>query len=692
MAEGDIHRRVTPATRLSPEEVATRGFASSFRGVSENEVRGFLRRVADEMAYTRDRERELEDRIARLEAELRNPPPLTEQQLLDSLGEETARVLRSAQEAAEDIRTKAQERSSVLVDQAETEARRLTEEAGARHDEQLRAAEEAAAEMVRVAERDAADMRAAVEALVAAEGARATSEAEAEIEVARTTGREMVAEARAVRERILADLARRRTAMQQQIDELRHGREQLLGAYRVVKETLTEATEALSKVETPTGAAPALPPDTPDVAEIERLLEVEGPTGPEGASAGVPEDRQSAPGPFAGSPITEPVTTIGGPESPSPEPAAGAPAPAGAVSESEMVPAAGPTEPGAMELGATELGATELGATELGATEPGVEPAGPETGPAATRDVNALFAKIRAARSVAVDEAREVLAESTPGGEVAASTPSGSREASTTEPSVDDVQSASTPSTAVDLVEPIGATTEGVQVDLIATRDAALAPIERDLLKLAKRLLQDEQNDVLDTMRKVKGTLTSDKVLPELDVHVETWSQRLALAIDAAHSAGSGGEVDAPLELARELTGQFIAPLRERIAATIDTTERGNDGDDAERDDTEVAQRVGARYREWKSQDLQGAIGDLVVAAYARGVADAAPQDSVLQWITVAGGCCPDCDDNTLEPTARGNPFPTGQLLPPAHPGCRCLIAATQSVAGVRSPLHAVSS
>jgi hypothetical protein len=69
----------------------------------------------------------------------------------------------------------------------------------------------------------------------------------------------------------------------------------------------------------------------------------------------------------------------------------------------------------------------------------------------------------------------------------------------------------------------------------------------------------------------------------------------------------------------------------------------------------------------------------------------------VLEWVTVVGGCCPDCDDNTLEPTTRGKPFPTGQLLPPAHPGCRCLVAAVQIVtgeivAGGGSPVHAVSS
>jgi len=40
-------------------------------------------------------------------------------------------------------------------------------------------------------------------------------------------------------------------------------------------------------------------------------------------------------------------------------------------------------------------------------------------------------------------------------------------------------------------------------------------------------------------------------------------------------------------------------------------------------------------------------------------------------------GRCPDADDNALEPTVKGQRFPTGQAYPPAHPGCRCLVVPT---------------
>ena len=65
----------------------------------------------------------------------------------------------------------------------------------------------------------------------------------------------------------------------------------------------------------------------------------------------------------------------------------------------------------------------------------------------------------------------------------------------------------------------------------------------------------------------------------------------------------------------------------------------------------------------------------MLAAAWARGVYDAVPEQAVLWWVPLEEGSCPDCDDNALEPTVKGENFPTGQPHPPAHPGCRCLLA-----------------
>jgi len=67
-------------------------------------------------------------------------------------------------------------------------------------------------------------------------------------------------------------------------------------------------------------------------------------------------------------------------------------------------------------------------------------------------------------------------------------------------------------------------------------------------------------------------------------------------------------------------------------------------------------------------------VGDTLAAAWALGVYDGVPEDTMLRWVPTVEGNCPDCDDNALEPTRRSQMFPTGQPHPPAHPGCRCLL------------------
>ncbi len=151
----DVHRRATSSSRLSPEEIINRGFASAFRGVSETEVRNFLRRVADEITAMRVRETELNGQIQELQERLANPPPVTEQQLLEALGEETARVLRSAQDAAEDMRKRAEERAAARMAEAKEAAERIRQEAEQQAATRTEIAERRAAELEQEAEKQA---------------------------------------------------------------------------------------------------------------------------------------------------------------------------------------------------------------------------------------------------------------------------------------------------------------------------------------------------------------------------------------------------------------------------------------------------------------------------------------------------------------------------------------------------------
>jgi len=88
-----------------------------------------------------------------------------------------------------------------------------------------------------------------------------------------------------------------------------------------------------------------------------------------------------------------------------------------------------------------------------------------------------------------------------------------------------------------------------------------------------------------------------------------------------------------------------------------------------------VGETLRAVYRQWKVQRIEECARHHIVAAFTLGTFTAMPANAVLQWLVDDNGPCPDCDDNALAgPTPKGQAFPTGQLYPPAHRGCRCML------------------
>jgi hypothetical protein len=199
-----------------------------------------------------------------------------------------------------------------------------------------------------------------------------------------------------------------------------------------------------------------------------------------------------------------------------------------------------------------------------------------------------------------------------------------------------------------------------------------VVPLVSPLVKQAKRAAQDEQNALLDALRRHKGQPTSEQVLQSDRDAIATWGGVLRSGLDNAYGAGraaAGSDaVAAPPDLSEESARHLVDALRERLATAIDDD---NDGFST----SLVIERIGARYREWKLQALDAMVEDVLVTAWSRGVYDAANDGTMLQWVSAHEGRCADCDDNALEPTAKGEAFPTGQLYPPAHPGCRCVLA-----------------
>ena len=132
-------------------------------------------------------------------------------------------------------------------------------------------------------------------------------------------------------------------------------------------------------------------------------------------------------------------------------------------------------------------------------------------------------------------------------------------------------------------------------------------------------------------------------------------------------TAGAGAGESAGDDLVADSADAVIVPLRERLTLAIDSGDEGDTGG--------LVERIGARYREWKNQSLERTLGEVLASAWTRGVYDSVPDEAVLWWVPAEEGRCADCDDNALEPTVKGKQFPTGQAVPPAHPGCKCLVA-----------------
>jgi len=649
--EADGRRPASGATRLTPDEIATRGFASAFRGLSETEVRNFLRRVADELAAARDHERSLSERVAELEERLRNPPPLDEQQLLEGLGEETTRVLRSAQEAAADIRTRAEERSSALLQEAHETTKKLRDDADAHAAEVTDAAEAAAAERERESLERADATRSAAERAAAETAERATADADAELERVRETGRAMVEEARAVRERVLADLARRRALMQAQLDELRAGREQLLDAYRVVKQTLADAIAALGAVQAKAHVEGGIEIEAVPGDGIDFSLD-----GPDSAAADTGNTAAGESGDAAAARAATASVAVGA-QSPNGRPE-------GATTDEN------PGSGSAVDALFARLKGERVEPVERSEPEPDTEPGSPPgAGPDAVAAPDAVVQPTseKTEKSEKTDEPEPVEQVEAPASEAVVGESPVTVDLPAEEPKEEPKRPRATAEPTVDVPPEL------------AARDEAVAKVRSALGRRAKRALQDEQNELLDALRTIKGRPTADAVLPSVETQGAAWAKVLAPGVDEVYRAAvrasapdavtEGVPDDVLLVLATELG----APLRERLVSAFST---GSADEDAN-----VAQRVGARYREWRMQALDGALGDAMVGAWARGTIDAAPDDARLRWVTPAEGCCPDCDDDALETTARGEAFPTGQLAPPAHPGCRCLVVVeTMSV------------
>jgi hypothetical protein len=224
---------------------------------------------------------------------------------------------------------------------------------------------------------------------------------------------------------------------------------------------------------------------------------------------------------------------------------------------------------------------------------------------------------------------------------------------------------------------------EALDDSLFGQRDASLTPVIVACARKLKRVLADEQNEILHTLRRNEPVRTLDTMLPWETEQAERYAAAISTELDKAALMGAasidskGSVKEHKADINRQgatkgaieaLTATIVAPLRERLDRAVGA---------AAGDNGELADAVRGIYREWKTQRIDEHLDDIARTAFGRGaLAAIVPGTRVCWMVDPNGPACPDAEDNALAgEVAAGQPFPTGHNSAPAHEGCRCMLA-----------------
>ena len=607
-----------PDPSLTPELIQSQSFTSAFRGLDPGEVRAFLARVAADVRAWRERAEPLESVWRSAEERAARPPVLDEEALIDAVGDETASVLRTARAAAAELRAKAA---------AEAEQRMSDSQAAA---ETLLADAKAQAEsLIDKAEQDVEAMKSECAASVDLELRESAESAANLVAKAQSDAAELLERSRNEAAAIASKAEQERLVL---IEGANANRERILEDLARRRRVATVQIEQLRAGRERLIDSYALVRRTLDDVQSELA-------------------RADAEARAAADAVGRRLRSETG-EQASVEPAS--------------------VEPVSIEPVSIEPVSIEPVSIEPVSIEPGV---GEPTGSVETTDVSPtgsavdeLFARIRANRGEAPPE----------------------QEMKTRQGGASDEAVVGNDTSLVVADEP-GDVVPDEEESLLQRRESAIGELEVLLTRSLKRALQDEQNDLLDKLRLLSGDLNAELLLGEEEAQVATYvgivspllaqaaAKGSAFAVQCLESPGSDGldrDGSTPVDdLADNCARGLATALRRRLEQAIESVSA--DGPAGHVEDREnLVEAIGSAYREWKSQRIERLGGDALCAAFSRGTWSTVPGGAALRWIVDdPDGPCPDCDDDALAgELPKPEEFPTGQLHPPAHGGCRCLL------------------
>ncbi len=666
---------------LDPASISARSFSTSFRGFDQAEVKAYLRGLSEAIARQdragdknsdalraakrdldslTDQNAELEARIdqlgAALEAADEGEVELDEASITRYIGEETTRILEAANAAAAGI-----------VAKAESDAQARTDEV----DRVQAIANKDVSELLRQAHSDAADVQRSAEA----EAAELTSSSQAEADAMRTTAGE---EADANRQAAADEAAEVRLVAATEVEALR-------------AEALAETQQARRKTEDAAAASKVK-------AEAERAELVS-------AAESLMADAETEAARIGAESEADALASQEGAK----ETARFMVVEAQQVREKVLADLVKRRRLGRQQLDQAKAARDRLqravdevrrqiddSAAELEAALPEAKSAIDAVARRSTesedgQDVRDLEIELDGARGSGVLPEPPVVTSGSAALE-SLDGPEGEGEASTEQASTEQAgadQVSAEPAVAVvesDLAdgaedeeggdEDAGEEEEEIHVpDCFLQRDIAMTRQGADLRRRIKRIMADDQSDVLDRLRRAKKMST--KHLPPVDAQRASYLDALAPSMVAAAEAGaamtggSAAEAEA-LALADRVTSLIHGPLRARIEQAVEAA--GGDMD-------EVLEPVRAHYRDLRTSEVGAITDDALSEAFALGAYQALAEGTELRWLADPRfEPTADCFDNTLAiSVVKPDPFPTGLAHPGGEPGCRCLVVEAES-------------
>ncbi|MBI4884050.1 MAG: hypothetical protein HY826_08350, partial [Actinobacteria bacterium] len=197
--------------------------------------------------------------------------------------------------------------------------------------------------------------------------------------------------------------------------------------------------------------------------------------------------------------------------------------------------------------------------------------------------------------------------------------------------------------------------------------------------KNLKRVLADEQNDVLQVLRGRPPVLSLAAIVPDSEEHNRRYADAISQELLQAAQAGAASVVDTDDQrpgvteastfaaAIDAIAVSIVEPLRDRLDRAIGVADGDND---------ELASLTRTVYREWKTIRIDAQLDHVVRLAFGHGALAALRAGTRVCWaVDPNGPACPDAEDNALAGAVRaGEPFPTEHTCAPAHEGCRCML------------------